>query len=132
MTLDATLVIPTIGRKSLSRLLSALAADDGMRPAEIIVVDDRVVSGPLSLPDGLPIQVVHSDGRGPAAARNVGWRAAATRWVCFLDDDVLPPPSITRRAASTLNSGVNDRRVRDMSTSFQQDTVPLSQVSTET
>src|SRR3954447_9346047 len=42
------------------------------------------------------------------------------------------PPSITRRAASILNSGANDRRVRDMSTSFQLDTVPLSQVSTGT
>lgn len=31
-----------------------------------------------------------------------------------------------------MNSVVNDRRVRDISTSFQQDTVPLSQVSTET
>ena len=34
------------------------------------------------------------------------------------------PPSITRRAASTLNSGVNDRRVRDIPTSFQQDLAP--------
>lgn len=31
-------------------------------------------------------------GRGPAAARNVGWRATSARWVCFLDDDVEPGP----------------------------------------
>ena len=33
--------------------------------------------------------VRHSGGRGPAAARNVGWRATETDWVAFLDDDVV-------------------------------------------
>ena len=33
--------------------------------------------------------IVTLEGRGPAAARNAGWRAAqATEWVAFLDDDV--------------------------------------------
>jgi histidinol-phosphate phosphatase family protein len=33
--------------------------------------------------------VLNSHGGGPAAARNVGWRAADTSWVAFLDDDVV-------------------------------------------
>lgn len=90
MSLNVTLVIPTIGRKSLVDLLFALQHDIGPRPAEIIVVDDRPRPEPRALPDGLAVQVLHGGGRGPAAARNRGWRAAATRWVCFLDDDVLP------------------------------------------
>ncbi|WP_460353481.1 HAD-IIIA family hydrolase [Mycobacterium sp. ZZG] len=90
MSMDVTLVIPTIGRKSLAQLLCALQCDAGPRPAEILVVDDRAWPGPLPLPGGVSVQVLHGGGRGPAAARNVGWRAAATRWVCFLDDDVLP------------------------------------------
>ena len=32
--------------------------------------------------------VVRGAGRGPAAARNVGWRAGTRRWIAFLDDDV--------------------------------------------
>jgi histidinol-phosphate phosphatase family protein len=37
------------------------------------------------------VTVRRSGGRGPAAARNVGWRSvpAAVEWVVFLDDDVL-------------------------------------------
>jgi histidinol-phosphate phosphatase family protein len=31
-------------------------------------------------------------GRGPAVARNAGWRRGSAEWVAFLDDDVLPPP----------------------------------------
>ncbi|MBB4662286.1 histidinol-phosphate phosphatase family protein [Conexibacter arvalis] len=38
----------------------------------------------------LSVTVLTSGGRGPAAARNVGWRVAAAEWVVFLDDDVVP------------------------------------------
>jgi HAD superfamily hydrolase (TIGR01662 family) len=88
-----TLVVPTVGRPSLRVLLDALAA--GSRPVEarVLVVDDRQrPSVPLGVPDGLRVEVLRSHGRGPAAARNVGWRAARTPWVSFLDDDVLPDP----------------------------------------
>jgi hypothetical protein len=36
------------------------------------------------------VQVVQGRAAGPAAARNDGWRRAATPWVAFLDDLVLP------------------------------------------
>ncbi|WP_111508759.1 HAD-IIIA family hydrolase [Mycobacterium kyogaense] len=90
MILDATLVIPTIGRPSLQQLVTALGRGDGPRPAEVIIVDDRPGTDTLEVHSGLPVTVLRSGGRGPAAARNVGWRAARTRWVCFLDDDVMP------------------------------------------
>jgi histidinol-phosphate phosphatase family protein len=61
-----TVVVPTSGRPSLDALLERLG------DAEAIVVRDR-------------------GRRGPAAARNAGWRRARTEWVVFLDDDVLPP-----------------------------------------
>jgi histidinol-phosphate phosphatase family protein len=84
---QVTIVIPTIGRESLGRLLSALADCD----IPVIVVDDRrSPAGPLQRNTELPVRVLSSGGRGPAAARNVGWRAAGTPWVAFLDDDVLP------------------------------------------
>ena len=50
------------------------------------------------LPPGWPgelVTVVRSGGRGPAAARNAGWRAVTedVEWVAFLDDDVLVTPT---------------------------------------
>ena len=82
-----TVVIPTIGRPSLAELLARSG-----RTAAIIVVDDGREQR-LQLPDtDVSVRVLHSGGRGPAAARNVGWRAADTEWVAFLDDDVLPGP----------------------------------------
>lgn len=93
MTTDYTIVVPTIGRESLHGLLVALQRGHGPAPRQIIVVDDRARgAGELRVDVALPVRVVTSGGRGPAAARNVGWRAADSRWVCFLDDDVVPHP----------------------------------------
>ncbi|OBJ54896.1 HAD-IIIA family hydrolase [Mycobacterium sp. 1423905.2] len=88
------IVVPTIGRESLRHLLIALQTGFGPEPDEIIVVDDRrTPDDDLPRCGETPMRVLRSGGRGPAAARNVGWRAASTRWICFLDDDVVPHPS---------------------------------------
>jgi HAD superfamily hydrolase (TIGR01662 family) len=78
-------VIPTIGRPCLADCLRALARSRGPEPDEIVVVDDRPDGGP---PLDAPGRIVRSGGRGPAAARNAGWRATTAPWVAFLDDDV--------------------------------------------
>jgi HAD superfamily hydrolase (TIGR01662 family) len=87
-------VVPTLGRPSLSRLLDGLAAQQGPAPREVVLVDDRPRPGaPLaerSWP--FPLRVAHGWGRGPAAARNLGWRLTTAAWVAFLDDDVVVPP----------------------------------------
>ena len=98
-TQPVDVVVPTVGRPSLVRLLAALGAGDGPLPARLVLVDDRpdarcalVADGdvPARLADRL--RVVLGPGRGPAAARNAGWRAGAAPWVAFLDDDVEPSP----------------------------------------
>jgi histidinol-phosphate phosphatase family protein len=69
----------------------------------VVVVDDRPApDGPLDLPVWHLLQVVPGSARGPAAARNVGWRATATPWVAFLDDDVLPGPDWPAALAADL------------------------------
>jgi histidinol-phosphate phosphatase family protein len=91
-------VIPTVGRASLHQLLERLDAA-GCRP--LIVVDDRRRRRPrLTVPPG--VALLSSDGRGPAAARNVGWRSATARWVAFLDDDVVPPEDWGARLRADL------------------------------
>jgi histidinol-phosphate phosphatase family protein len=48
------------------------------------------------------VEVLAGPGRGPAAARNVGWRASRAEWVAFLDDDVEPEPDWLRRLIDDL------------------------------
>lgn len=95
-------VVPTLGRPSLGRLLDALARAEQDRPGtsilgQVFLVDDRPGS-PLALrevPDALAgrVHVLDGPGRGPAAARNAGWRRSRATWVAFLDDDVVPSAS---------------------------------------
>jgi histidinol-phosphate phosphatase family protein len=94
MTVDV--VVPTVGRDSLARLLDALGSGAGPLPGRVLVVDDRrdrdrPLPGPRR-PGRLEGRVEVLPGRavGPAAARNLGWWRARGDWVAFLDDDVVP------------------------------------------
>jgi glycosyltransferase involved in cell wall biosynthesis len=90
---DVGVVIPTLGRESLGVLIAALDQEMAFG-VDVRIVDDRPDGPPLSVPSTRHIrcQILASGGNGPAAARNVGWRSLRTRWVAFLDDDVLPRP----------------------------------------
>lgn len=85
-------VVPTVGRLSLAGLIWVLHR---ALPASgrVIVVDDRPdPTPPLDLGvDDPRLTVVTSGGRGPAAARNIGWRTSTAPWIAFVDDDVEPP-----------------------------------------
>jgi HAD superfamily hydrolase (TIGR01662 family) len=100
---DYAVVIPTIGREGLADLVRCV--DGEPRARAIVVVDDRRdPTSPLTLPTtATPLRVERSGGRGPAAARNVGWRAAEGEWVAFLDDDVLPAPDWNAQLVADLD-----------------------------
>jgi histidinol-phosphate phosphatase family protein len=86
-------VVPTVGRESLVRLLTALASGSVPVPGRVLVVDDRRDRcRPLPV-SGFQVEVVSGRAAGPAAARNLGWRRARAGWVAFLDDDVIPGPA---------------------------------------
>jgi glycosyltransferase involved in cell wall biosynthesis len=92
---DFSVVIPTVRRREL--LLQAVASVVGqtLPPAEVIVVVDRPSEVPSDgTEDALAVRfpsvrVIHSGGRGDAAARQAGIEQATGGWVCFLDDDDL-------------------------------------------
>ena len=93
------MVVATRNRADrVRRLLDHLLALDGGPPAEVIVVDDgstddtvRVVT---DFAQGHPwAQLLRVDrSRGPAHARNLGWRQATSSYIAFTDDDCRPAP----------------------------------------
>lgn len=104
-------VIPTLGRTSLQACVASLAAAvtaAGYAPRQVVLADDRRDTPeplPVTLPPALADRalVVTLEGRGPAAARNAGWRAAVpAEWVVFLDDDVAVSPDWARQLAADL------------------------------
>jgi GT2 family glycosyltransferase len=69
-----SVVIPTRDRPARLRAqLDSIAAQQVATPYEVIVIDD-------------------AEGRGPAAARNTGWRQAGGTLVVFTDDDCRAAP----------------------------------------
>ena len=110
MTIAYDVVIPTAGRDSLSLLLSALSEQAGPPPGSVFVVDDRrrcpaeLVTATARAGLGRRLRILQGHRRGPAAARNVGWRASRAEWIAFLDDDVLPPPDWSSSLASDVGA----------------------------
>jgi GT2 family glycosyltransferase len=94
-----SIVIPTFNRvERLRRVLEGLAAQVGLDDLEVIVVSDGSTDGTDDLLRGsslpLPVIGVTQPNAGPAAARNRGVEIATGDLVLFLDDDVLPAPSL--------------------------------------
>jgi hypothetical protein len=95
-------VVPTTGRPSLARLLEALTAGATPLPGNVFLVYDGAGPEPLAVPDEARFSVLRGAGRGPAAARNLGWRTSSAEWIAFLDDDVVPAPDWVDRLRDDL------------------------------
>lgn len=109
-----SVVVPTRGRpERLGRLVAALEAQTLPTAAlEVVVVDDASpddtpeVLDKLAADSALDLTVLHRpERRGPAAARNVGWRAASAPVVAFTDDDCVPEPGWLAAGLAALGTG---------------------------
>lgn len=95
-----SVVIPTFNRLDrIRRVLSALAAQDFPTDAfEIIVVSDGSTDGTNEFLQSLdlPVRVIpiFQANQGPAAARNAGLSKASGDLIVFIDDDVIPAPTL--------------------------------------
>ena len=86
---QVTLVIP--GRDCAATLAQCLTAVEPLRAAgqlaEIIFVDDGSRDATATVAARHAVRVLRGSGRGAGAARNLGWRAATTPWIWFVDAD---------------------------------------------
>src|SRR4051794_34077626 len=98
MNIEVSIVIPTYKRRSLlERCIKALQDQKFSEPYEVIVVTDGYDSETQRM-----IEDIHDTEkrrfrvfslptkRGPAAARNAGWRSAKGALIVFTDDDCIP------------------------------------------
>jgi glycosyltransferase involved in cell wall biosynthesis len=107
-----TVVVPVHnGASWLRDVVTAIEAEANGRPMEIVIVDDASTDDSralaLSLATHVPLRVLDGDGRGPAAAINLGVRDAQFSLICQIDQDVV----VQKGWLSTLLDGFTDPRV---------------------
>src|SRR4051812_244886 len=94
-TVTASVVVATRNRAALlPRLVAALEAQAGAPAFEVVLVDDAshdhtpTTLEQLTESASVPVRHLRLDeNRGPATARNAGWRAARGELIAFTDDD---------------------------------------------
>jgi glycosyltransferase involved in cell wall biosynthesis len=117
VTIEVSVVVPTFNRPEfLDRCLASLVAQSFDPSAyEIIIADDAASestrrqveewrsrcrqTGPVI--HYLPVRGT----RGPAAARNAGWRFAGGGVIAFTDDDCIPQPEWLVAGARAIRDG---------------------------
>jgi GT2 family glycosyltransferase len=73
---------------------------------EVVVVDDSSNDQSMAIAANFPVQVVPSGGRvGPAAARNIGARAARGEILFFIDSDVMLGSDVVGRLVERFARG---------------------------
>lgn len=98
-SLTSAVVIPVGGHsRLLDQCLASLRAQD--HPLDEIVVVDDSPGGVLEGPPG--VTVLRSGGRGPYAARNLGWRHADADVILFCDVRSRPRPGWVRLVLTEL------------------------------
>ena len=111
---EISVVMPTYRRPDLlERCLRALIGQT-LAPYrfEVIVVDDgredrcrELVERIAATPDAPVIRYRRPlEGRGPAVARNTGWRAASAPLVAFTDEDTMPDADWLARGLAAMQA----------------------------
>lgn len=102
--LDLSVVVPVRNAETLiTECLDSIVRSD---PREIIVVDGLSTDRTLDIVRRYPVQVLTDEGRGLPEARTLGAQAARSRWIAFVDADVvLPEGALARLLQEFVDDG---------------------------
>jgi GT2 family glycosyltransferase len=136
-----SVVLPTCRRTDLlAKCLDALIQQD-FEPEgyEILICDDAAEEATRRLVNsasaGAPCSIFYlpvNGKHGPAAARNLGWRAGQGRVIAFTDDDCLPQRGWLRAGLNAIDAGPDAAWGRlvmplpPIPTDYEQDAAGLS------
>ncbi len=127
--LKISVVVPTFnGRELVRRTLTTLFAQTvPMTDFEVIAVVDGSSDGTAEalrdLSSPCSFRVIEQENRGPAGARNTGWRAARAELVLFIDGDMLCDPGLV---AAHLRAHVGEDRLVAFGALFLSEDSPRS------
>jgi GT2 family glycosyltransferase len=121
-----SIIIPTFNRLAeLERCLESIGRMNrsGFN-VELIIVNDGGAAPDdqrlTSLANGVELHLLSQPQSGPAAARNLGVRAARGDWFAFIDDDCLLPSDWPARVSDAIRrhpgSMIGGRTVNDLTT----------------
>ena len=86
-----SVVIPAFNAEAtISKVVEAVRGQDLSEELEVIVVDDGSTDQTAARAQQSGAVVVRQGNRGPAGARNTGWRTANGETVLFTDSDCRP------------------------------------------
>jgi len=87
-----SVVVPVYNSaKTLSKTIEALMSQNFLEDNfEILIADDGSTDSTAEIVKRYPVKYLHQDNKGPAAARNLGWKFSSGNIVCFTDSDCIP------------------------------------------
>ena len=107
--MSVTLVIP--GRNCAATLDKCLASVvpllESGQLEKIIFVDDGSTDETAKIAERYPVTVIQGIGRGPGAARNLGWQSTDSELIWFIDSDCVAAPDALSRLLPHVD--VSDR-----------------------
>lgn len=87
--LTVSVIIPVYNRAHLIGPVIEALLEQNYKPLEIIIVDDGSMDNTREVVKSYPVKYIYQENRGPASARNRGFRKSKGDIIAFIDSDCI-------------------------------------------